>query len=135
MARSGTTGEETGTAGKEAEALARKEAAVDAAIVATKEELSHICHLSHATPESDIIGIFAIFAIFAPMVKNQKKHLVSFPVDCLPGGVRQYTVAGSESLQGPADMGASFVFAVLSTWVQGKYSFRVKTDWVEKLKL
>lgn len=135
MARSGTTGEETGTAGKEAEALARKEAAVDAAIVATKEELSHICHLSHATPESDIIGIFAIFAIFAPMVKNQKKHLVSFPVDCLPGGVRQYTVAVSESLQVPADMVASFVFAVLSLCIQGKYSIRVKADWVETLNL
>lgn len=69
------------------------------------------------------------------MVKNQKKHLVSFPGGLPSRGVRQYTVAVSESLQVPADMVASFVFAVLSLCIQGKYSIRVKADWVETLNL
>lgn len=69
------------------------------------------------------------------MDANEKKQLQPFPVECLPDEIRGYVQAVAESLQVPVDMVASFVIAILSMCVQGKYAVQVKPDWAEPINL
>ena len=82
-----------------------------------------------------IIGNSGIFGIFAPIVRNQKKQLIAFPVERLPDGIKPYIEAVAESLQVPVDMIASFVLVVLSVCIHGKWFINVKPDWTESLNL
>lgn len=82
-----------------------------------------------------IIGNSGIFGIFAPIVRNQKKQLIAFPVERLPDGIKPYIEAVSESLQVPADMVSSLVLVVVSLCIQGRFWINVKPDWIESLNL
>ena len=85
--------------------------------------------------EGDNKSIFGIFGIFVTLARNQKKQLAIFPVEVLPDGIRVYIEAVAESLQVPVDMVASFVLAISSLAIQGKYVILVKADWMETLNL
>ena len=76
-----------------------------------------------------------IFVSFVSLVRNEDKQLMPFPTDQLPEEIRTYIQAVSESLQVPEDMVASFVLAVLSLCIQGKWSINIKPDWTESLNL
>lgn len=93
-------------------------------------QLSQFCHSVTEGKNSNS----AIFAIFAPMVRTQKQ-LCEFPVDALPDKIRPYIQATAESLQVSVDMVATFVVAIISLCVQGKYKIQVKPDWEEPVNL
>ena len=93
-------------------------------------QLSQFCHSVIEGKNSNS----AIFAIFAPMVRTQKQ-LCEFPVDALPDKIRPYIQATAESLQVSVDMVATFVIAIISLCVQGKYKIQVKPDWEEPVNL
>lgn len=93
-------------------------------------QLSQFCHSVTEGKNSNS----AIFAIFAPMVRTQKQ-LCEFPVDALPDKIRPYIQATAESLQVSVDMVATFVIAIISLCVQGKYKIQVKPDWEEPVNL
>ena len=101
-----------------------------------QEQNKEFCQLSqfcHSVTEGKN-GNSAIFAIFAPMVRTQKQ-LCEFPVDALPDKIRPYIQATAESLQVSVDMVATFVIAIISLCVQGKYRIQVKPDWEEPVNL
>ena len=101
-----------------------------------QEQNNEFCQLSqfcHSVTEGKN-GNSAIFAIFAPMVRTQKQ-LCEFPVDALPDKIRPYIQATAESLQVSVDMVATFVIAIISLCVQGKYKIQVKPDWEEPVNL
>ena len=83
-------------------------------------EFCHESHVCHAVTE----GGNSSFASFAPMVRTQKQ-LCEFPVDALPDKIRPYIQATAESLQVSVDMVATFVIAIISLCVQGKYKIQV----------
>lgn len=93
-------------------------------------EFCHESHVCHAVTE----GGNSSFASFAPMVRTQKQ-LCEFPVDALPDKIRPYIQATAESLQVSVDMVATFVIAIISLCVQGKYKIQVKPDWEEPVNL
>lgn len=93
-------------------------------------EFCHESHVCHAVTE----GKNSSFASFAPMVRTQKQ-LCEFPVDALPDKIRPYIQATAESLQVSVDMVATFVIAIISLCVQGKYRIQVKPDWEEPVNL
>lgn len=93
-------------------------------------QLSQFCHSVTEGKNSS----FASFASFAPMVRTQKQ-LCEFPVDALPDKIRPYIQATAESLQVSVDMVATFVIAIISLCVQGKYKIQVKPDWEEPVNL
>lgn len=94
------------------------------------KEFCHESHVCHAVTE----GGNSSFASFAPMVRTQKQ-LCEFPVDALPDKIRPYIQATAESLQVSVDMVATFVIAIISLCVQGKYKIQVKPDWEEPVNL
>ena len=96
-------------------------------------EFCHESHVCHAVTEGKN-GSSASFASFAPMVRTQKQ-LCEFPVDALPDKIRPYIQATAESLQVSVDMVATFVIAIISLCVQGKYRIQVKPDWEEPVNL
>lgn len=98
-----------------------------------QEQNNEFCHLSHFC-HSVTEGKNGSFASFAPMVRTQKQ-LCKFPVDALPDKIRPYIQATAESLQVSVDMVATFVIAIISLCVQGKYRIQVKPDWVEPVNL
>lgn len=59
--------------------------------------------------------------------------LPDFPIDALPGAIRDYVIALAESTQTPVDMAATSALAVLSVSLQGKYRIKAKDDWSEPL--
>ena len=87
-------------------------------------EFCHESHVCHAVTEGGNSSS-ASFASFAPMVRTQKQ-LCEFPVDALPDKIRPYIQATAESLQVSVDMVATFVIAIISLCVQGKYRIQVK---------
>lgn len=93
-------------------------------------EFCHESHVCHAVTE----GGNSSFASFAPIVRTQKQ-LCEFPVDALPDKIRPYIQATAESLQVSVDMVATFVIAIISLCVQGKYKIQVKPDWEEPVNL
>ena len=98
-----------------------------------QEQNKELCQLSqfcHSVTE----GKNSSFASFAPMVRTQKQ-LCEFPVDALPDKIRPYIQATAESLQVSVDMVATFVIAIISLCVQGKYRIQVKPDWEEPVNL
>lgn len=97
------------------------------------KEFCHLSHFCHSVIE-DKNSNSAIFASFAPMVRTQKQ-LCEFPVDALPDKIRPYIQATAESLQVSVDMVATFVIAIISLCVQGKYRIQVKPDWEEPVNL
>lgn len=99
-------------------------------------EFCHESHVCHAVTEgkNSNSAISGIFGIFAPMVRTQKQ-LCEFPVDALPDKIRPYIQATAESLQVSVDMVATFVIAIISLCVQGKYKIQVKPDWEEPVNL
>lgn len=99
-------------------------------------EFCHESHVCHAVTEggNSSSAISGIFGIFAPMVRTQKQ-LCEFPVDALPDKIRPYIQATAESLQVSVDMVATFVIAIISLCVQGKYKIQVKPDWEEPVNL
>lgn len=96
-------------------------------------QLSQFCH-SVTEGKNSNSAISGIFGIFAPMVRTQKQ-LCEFPVDALPDKIRPYIQATAESLQVSVDMVATFVIAIISLCVQGKYRIQVKPDWEEPVNL
>lgn len=96
-------------------------------------EFCHESHVCHAVTEGGNSSS-ASFASFAPMVRTQKQ-LCEFPVDALPDKIRPYIQATAESLQVSVDMVATFVIAIISLCVQGKYRIQVKPDWEEPVNL
>ncbi len=96
-------------------------------------EFCHLSHFCHSVTEGKN-GNSGIFGIFAPMVRTQKQ-LCEFPVDALPDKIRPYIQATAESLQVSVDMVATFVIAIISLCVQGKYKIQVKPDWEEPVNL
>lgn len=97
------------------------------------KEFCHLSHFCHSVIEGKNSNS-AIFASFAPMVRTQKQ-LCEFPVDALPDKIRPYIQATAESLQVSVDMVATFVIAIISLCVQGKYRIQVKPDWEEPVNL
>lgn len=99
-------------------------------------EFCHESHVCHAVTEggNSNSAISGIFGIFVPMVRTQKQ-LCEFPVDALPDKIRPYIQATAESLQVSVDMVATFVIAIISLCVQGKYKIQVKPDWEEPVNL
>lgn len=97
------------------------------------KEFCHLSHFCHSVTEGKNSNS-AIFAIFAPMVRTQKQ-LCEFPVDALPDKIRPYIQATAGSLQVSVDMVATFVIAIISLCVQGKYRIQVKPDWEEPVNL
>lgn len=53
----------------------------------------------------------------------------------MPDKIRPYIQATAESLQVSVDMVATFVIAIISLCVQGKYKIQVKPDWEEPVNL
>lgn len=96
-------------------------------------QLSQFCH-SVTEGKNSNSAISGIFGIFAPMVRTQKQ-LCEFPVDALPDKISPYIQATAESLQVSVDMVATFVIAIISLCVQGKYKIQVKPDWEEPVNL
>lgn len=113
--RSGTTGA-SGAAGD-------KTADLERALADTEREISRIKNNS------------VIFVSFVSLVRNHKKLLADFPVECLPDGIKPYIKAVDESLQVPVDMVSSLVLVVMSLCIQGKFWINVKPDWIESLNL
>lgn len=113
--RSGTTGT-SGAAGD-------KTADLERALADTEREISRIKNNS------------VIFVSFVSLVRNHKKLLADFPVECLPDGIKPYIKAVAESLQVPTDMVSSLVLVVMSLCIQGKFWINVKPDWIESLNL
>lgn len=62
-------------------------------------------------------------------------RIMPFPLDALPGEIRDYAAALSESVQTPVDMAGCAVLSVIATCVQGKYVIEGKKDWVEPLNI
>lgn len=98
-----------------------------------QEQNNEFCHFCHSVTEGKNSSS-ASFASFAPMVRTQKQ-LCEFPVDALPDKIRPYIQATAESLQVSVDMVATFVIAIISLCVQGKYRIQVKPDWEEPVNL
>lgn len=80
-------------------------------------------------------GSSVSFVSFVPLDATEKKQLQPFPAECLPAEIRDYVQAVAESLQVPVDMVASFVIAIISMCVQGKYAVQVKPDWTEPVNI
>lgn len=70
----------------------------------------------------------------APIAFNQER-LPEFPVDCLPGVLRDYVFAVAEAVQVPPDMAAVAGLSVCALCVQGKFRIQGKADWYEPLNL
>lgn len=62
-------------------------------------------------------------------------ELPEFPVNCLPGVVRDFVGQLSESTQTPPEMAGILSLAVLSTAFQGRYKVQLGPDWQEPLCL
>lgn len=120
----------SGTSDQEAAAIKAEIADIDRRL----DDLNHLNHLNHAESESKNDDSVS-FVSFVTLDKDNKKQMQPFPVECIPEEIRGYTQATAESLQVPADMVASFVIAVISMCVQGKYAVQVKPDWVEPVNL
>lgn len=61
--------------------------------------------------------------------------LPEFPIECMPGVLKQYVIEISEELQVPLDMVATSVIASLALCNQGKYVVEGKEGWLEPLNI
>ena len=75
--------------------------------------------------------------LFQPLVplKPQYSDLPSFPVECLPTGLRNYVTAVAEHSQTAPDMAAVISLGVLAVCLQGKYQVEGMPGYVEPLSL
>ncbi|MDI3537689.1 MAG: hypothetical protein PWP30_2171 [Eubacteriaceae bacterium] len=90
---------------------------------------------STSKTEPVINSIEAVTQWEQPQPLEKKIKLPDFPVDRLPGIVRDYVKAVSDSTATPADMCAIASLAVISGTVQGKYKIRGKPGYFEPLNL
>ena len=70
-----------------------------------------------------------------PPTPFMKYEVPAFPTQALPGIMRDYVLAVSESLQVPVDMAAVSVLVTASVCVQRKYRVQGKPGWTEPLNL
>ena len=73
------------------------------------------------------------FSQFSP--ESQNLNLPSFPVECLPVSLKEYSAAVAKNIQVPIDMTAAAALAVAAICVQGKFEVNVKPGWNEPLNL
>ena len=67
--------------------------------------------------------------------ESQNLNLPSFPVECLPVSLKEYSAAVAKNIQVPIDMTAAAALAVAAICVQGKFEVNVKPGWNEPLNL
>lgn len=70
-----------------------------------------------------------------PPIPFENTETPDFPVDCLPGPVRDYVRALSISTQTPPEMAGILSLGVLAVCLQSKYALEVLPDWHEPLSL
>lgn len=128
-------GKEGGEMQKQGSGTSEQEAAaIEAEIADIDRQLNYLNYLNYSESECENRSPVR-FASFDPLDQDNKKQLPPFPVEYLPDEIKGYVLAVAESLQVSADMVASFVIAIISMCVQGKYAVQTKPDWVEPINI
>lgn len=70
-----------------------------------------------------------------PLPIGPTADVPSFPVEVLPGWLRNWVVALADALQCPVDLPAMLALAVLSLSCAKKFSVRVRPDWDEPINV
>ncbi|MCI8362222.1 MAG: DUF3987 domain-containing protein [Clostridia bacterium] len=65
----------------------------------------------------------------------EEKELMTFPIECFPTTLRNYTLELAEELQVSVDMVASAILGILSVCNQKKYNVEGKAGWIEPINL
>lgn len=65
----------------------------------------------------------------------EKHDLPSFPIECLPTEMKDFSIAVAEATQTPIDMPATASLAIMALCLQGRYKVQAKPDWIEPLNL